>query len=488
MKIQIPHNFNPYQYQYSAYNARADGFDRGFFVWHRRAGKDKVFINVLARESVRRVGTYFYILPFYKQARMIIWEGTDNEGFRFIEHIPADLVKRKENQQMVLELKTGSVVRFLGSDNIDSIVGTNPVGVLFSEYTLHKPQAWNYLRPILAQNNGWAFFNGTFRGRNHGYRLFQSAQKNPNWITQVLTVDDTEDHQGRRIVTLEAIQQERDSGMPEELIEQEFYCSPDAGLVGSYYSDILKKLANTSPPQITQLRYDSALPVCTAWDLGINDYMFIWFFQQHHEDIRVINCYRNRNKPIGHYLGYCTDLYYNYDYHVFPHDVMVRNKETGKALANTIRKHRAFKKLVVVPKLGNLDSVTWVNQVRKVLMQCSFDEVNCAIGLECLRNYHRQFDEKNNVFRNLPVHDENSDGADAFRALAFGIRQVKTKGQDALLQQTHAIGHNHNPLEPDPRLSIRNEQHKFLQNGVFADPSNYDPFTQTVTGNNQYWG
>ena len=71
--ITIPRNFTPRDYQIPLYNCLAEGYKRGLAVWHRRAGKDKVFVNILARESIKRVGTYFYILPYYKQARAIIW-------------------------------------------------------------------------------------------------------------------------------------------------------------------------------------------------------------------------------------------------------------------------------------------------------------------------------------------------------------------------------------------------------------------------------
>ena len=106
-QITIPYNFNPRQYQVPIYNALPQGFNRGVVIWHRRAGKDKSFINILAREAFKRVGTYFYILPYYKQARLIIWEGADSNGFRFIDHFPEQILKRKENQQMVLEITNG---------------------------------------------------------------------------------------------------------------------------------------------------------------------------------------------------------------------------------------------------------------------------------------------------------------------------------------------------------------------------------------------
>jgi len=131
MQIEIPYNYKPYEHQKAIYNALPQGYNRGIVIWHRRAGKDKTFINILAREAFKRVGTYFYILPYYKQARIIIWEGTDSSGFRFIDHFPDDLIKRKENQQMVLELVNGSFIRMMGSDNIDAIVGSNPIGVIF---------------------------------------------------------------------------------------------------------------------------------------------------------------------------------------------------------------------------------------------------------------------------------------------------------------------------------------------------------------------
>ena len=134
--ITIPYNFKPREYQRGLYNCLAQGYTRGIAVMHRRAGKDKVCINIMAREAFKRVGSYFYILPYYTQARRIVWEGLDKDGFRLIDHFPKQLITRKDNQQMTLELANGSFVRFLGSDNIDSIVGTNPVGVIFSEFSL----------------------------------------------------------------------------------------------------------------------------------------------------------------------------------------------------------------------------------------------------------------------------------------------------------------------------------------------------------------
>ena len=472
-KIQIPYNFTPHDYQIPLYNAIPDGYKRGFAIMHRRAGKDKVFMNILARECVKRVGTYFYILPYYKQARLIIWEGVDNDGFKFRDHIPPQIVQRKENQQMVLELVNGSVVRFLGSDNIDSIVGTNPVGVLFSEYPLHKPQAWQYLRPILAQNNGWALFNGTPRGKNHAHKLYELAKKFPDWFTTLLTVEDTYKPDGTRVVTEKAIEDERAAGMPPELIEQEFYCSFQAGMSGGYYTDQMKWLDRQDPPRITSVPYDPNLPVGCAWDLGRNDENPIWFYQQHRDEVRLIDFYTNHHKDLPHYVNIINRTGYNVTEHLLPFDVNVHEYTNNRKRIDTFRS-LGLKGLRVMPKLSKEEGR---NAVRQLLPRCWFDAVKTSFGVECIRNHHKEFDEKTNSYKDTPAKTEWIHGADAFRMLAIGLRNPKTKAQTEMLNQTHAIGYSHDPFYANQpgSFSTRHERHE-----MFTNPTNYDPFERRI--------
>ncbi|MGD9156934.1 MAG: hypothetical protein PVG39_00880 [Desulfobacteraceae bacterium] len=218
--LKLPYDFNLRHYQDPVWQAFVvNNIRRGITVWPRRNGKDLVAINILTAKAVQRKGLYLYMAPFSNQARQIIWLGADGSGRKFLDYIPRELIKNKRETGMELELKTDSVLKVCGSDNIDSIMGTNPVGIIFTEFSLHRPEAWHYLRPILAENNGWALFNGTPRGLNHMYQLFRAAEKNENWFSQYLTRDDT------GVPTLEAIQQDRESGMPESLIQQEYYCS-----------------------------------------------------------------------------------------------------------------------------------------------------------------------------------------------------------------------------------------------------------------------
>jgi len=454
-EITIPFNYKPREYQITTYNARHSGYNRGVSIWHRRAGKDKTYINILASEAFKKKGTYFYILPYYKQARLIIWEGMDSDGFKFIDHFPPQLVKRKENQQMVIELINGSIIRMLGSDNIDSIVGTNPIGVIFSEFSLHKPAAWNYLRPILLENGGWALFNGTPRGKNALWKMHQHAKKDPKWFTEVLTIDDTRKEDGSPIITEEDVEMERQAGMPEELIQQEFYCSFDAGLVGAIVGDLMATA--TKEDRIRRVPWDPNLKVTTAWDLGFDDTNTIWFAQFSGREIWLIDCYSNNRKPAPHYVNVLNNKPYTYEEHFFPHDVEVHEYSTGLTRRETFES-LGLKNIVTIPRTGVADKGELSeghNAMRQTIPKCWFDKVKCEDGIEGLKSYRREWDEKKETFSDSPVRDWSKHFADGFRQLAcgIGIRRVDTLPPNlyALQQYNELDGiedenMNYNPL------------------------------------------
>ena len=220
MAISLPYKFEQRKYQVEPWNTIMDeSFRRGILVWPRRNGKDLFSWNVFVCKAMQRVGLYFYIAPYYNQARSIIWNGQTNDGRRFLDYIPKQLIKSKTKQDMSINLVNGSQIKLHGSDNIDRIVGTNPIGIVLTEASLHKQNVWDYLRPILAANDGWALFNGTPRGLNDFYKYVEYAKKSDLWYYQYLNRDIT------GIPSIEAIQQDRDSGMPESLIQQEYFCS-----------------------------------------------------------------------------------------------------------------------------------------------------------------------------------------------------------------------------------------------------------------------
>jgi hypothetical protein len=216
-EIKIPVHFRPRPYQLIALKAIDKGIKRFIFVWHRRSGKDyTAFAAIVVRRALERVGTYFYILPTYNQASKVIWNGIDKDGFRFIDHIPDEIIKDKNATDMRITLKNGSIIQLIGAENIDRIVGTNPVGVIFSEFSLMRPKVWDFIRPILAENGGWAGFIFTPRGMNHAHTLLQQAKNSPTeWYVSVLSVKDTQ------AIPADVLEQEKKE-MPRDLYEQEY--------------------------------------------------------------------------------------------------------------------------------------------------------------------------------------------------------------------------------------------------------------------------
>lgn len=219
MEITLPHNFTPRDYQLPLYQSLDSGIKRAIIVWHRRSGKDKACFNYLVRRAFQQVGTYFYFLPSYSQAKKVIWDNIDNDGFKMLDHVPDDLIKKKNETELKITLINGSVIQLIAADEFKkSGVGTNPIGVVFSEYSVNEPEAWEYVKPILRVNGGWAIFNFTPRGMNHAYELLDRNRNNDKWFTQILTVKDT------GILTEKDIEEERDEGTTQDMIDQEYYC------------------------------------------------------------------------------------------------------------------------------------------------------------------------------------------------------------------------------------------------------------------------
>src|SRR3990167_3851922 len=178
-KIRLPYNYEPREYQLPVLKALDSGYKRVIAVWHRRSGKDKTFINHMAKSMFKRVGGYYYFFPTYNQGRKVIWNGIDRDGYKFTDHIPKVLRKRTNDTDMLIETTNGSIFQVIGTDDINRVMGTNPVGCVFSEWPLQNPAAWDFVRPILAENNGWAIFTYTPRGKNHGWTLLEAAREYP---------------------------------------------------------------------------------------------------------------------------------------------------------------------------------------------------------------------------------------------------------------------------------------------------------------------
>jgi len=411
MEITVPHDWRPRDYQKGLWDFLEKGGKRAVAVWHRRAGKDLLSINWCVTAALKRRGLYWHLLPTYNQGRKIVWDGMTKDGRGFLEHFPKELWAAVNNTDMRLELKNGSIYQVVGTDNVDRLVGSNPVGVIFSEYSLQDPRAWDLVRPILAENGGWAVFIYTARGRNHGYDLFNMATGNERWFCQRLSVDDT------GAVPAEAIEDERSAGMPDELIQQEFYCSFDAPLVGSYYGSLMAKAL--AEDRIKEVPYEPRLEVHTAWDLGMGDSTAIIFFQQFGKEYRIIDYYENQGEGIPHYVKIIREKDYVYGKHIAPHDIKVREMGTGKSRFEVARDLGL--RFHVCPHVLIEDGI---EAARTIIPRCYFDLKQCSVLVEALRQYRKDYDEKRKVYRDKPLHDWTSHAADAFRYLALGTRDL----------------------------------------------------------------
>lgn len=222
---------------------------RFFLAWHRRAGKDVFGLDFGRERSQERVGSYWHLFPFHVQARRAIWKGIDaRTGERFIDRaFPESMRDHTNDTEMSITFKNGSTWQMLGSDNYDRLVGANPAGVIFSEYALCDPAAWDYIRPILVENKGWAMFITTFRARNHAWRMYETLKDNPNWYVDLRTINDTCRNDGSPIVTAQDVEKEIAEGMSRSLAQQEFYCDPDAANTGTIFGRQYQRLLQIAP-------------------------------------------------------------------------------------------------------------------------------------------------------------------------------------------------------------------------------------------------
>jgi len=400
------------------------GKKRVVAVWHRRSGKEKTFINHTVKSAFQRIGTYYYMFPTYAQAKKVLWDGLDREGFPFMSHIPEEVRKSKNESELRIELVNGSAIQLIGTDKIDSVVGTNPVGCVFSEYALQDPKAWDYMRPILRENNGWAVFDYTPRGKNHGYDLYQMAKDNPEWFAQILTVTDT------GAITEADIQAERNEGMSEELIQQEFYCSFEGVLVGSVFGRQLQ--AAEKEGRVCGVPWQPEFPVNTWWDIGTGDPTAIWFTQDVGREIHVIDYYENSGAGVGidFYARYLQNLPYVWGTHNGPHDLEAHSFAAGGKSTKEVASQLGLKFQVV----DKVDKQSQIQAGRSFMKRCWFDKAKTERGRNALMSYHYTWDDKRKSFSDEPYHDWSSNGADAFMYLSIGHKTFVPKAQEPSVQ------------------------------------------------------
>jgi len=200
---------------------------------------------------------------------------------------------------------------------------------------------------------------------------------------------------------------------------------------GAYYKKQFKFLYENG--RIGQLPDNSHLEVMTFWDLGVSDSMVIWFVRKIGDDrYQVIDYYENSGEGMRHYFKVLKDRGYKYSAHYAPHDIQNRSlMNDGKSRLDIAKEGYEIDgvkysvRFQVVPNIGIMDGI---ELAREILPQCEFDEAKCAEGISHLENYRKEWDDKKGCWKDNPLHDRTSHGADGFRyfAVAMGKKQYVT--------------------------------------------------------------
>jgi len=379
-------------------------------VCHRRMGKTVLCIARLmqaALENKLNAPRYAYIAPLYRQAKQVAWDYVK----MFAGSIPGATVNEAE---LRCDLPNGARVQLFGADNYDALRGIYLDGVVMDEYAQMPPKAWSeVIRPALSDRTGWAIFIGTPKGKNQFWKLYYENGKQDDWYCGLYRASET-----GIVAEAELASARRD--MTEDEYEQEYECSFAAALQGAYYGKLMATADREG--RIGFVAHRPELPVHTAWDIGIGDDTAIWFFQQLGPEIAVIDYLQEAGQGLGYYAKQLSAKPYTYGTHYVPHDFRAREFGSGKSRQEQANSLGLSVK--VVPQLRVDDGI---NAVRIILPRCRFDEKKTAYGLECLRQYRRAFDEKLNDFKQQPLHDWASHGADGFRTLAVGIKDQYVK-------------------------------------------------------------
>lgn len=374
-------------------------------VAHRRAGKTVADINELimgATKCTLNNPRFAYVAPQLNQAKDIAWT--------YLKEYTAFLKPKINESELWVELPGGARIRIYGADNPDRLRGIYLDGVVLDEFGDMDPTIWTQvIRPALSDRKGWAAFIGTPKGKNTFHRIWVEAENDPEWTRLMLKASETGLLDAKELVDAAKM-------MSEDEFAQEYECSFEAAIKGAYYAKELNQAEADN--RITSVPYDPRLPVHTAWDLGMADSTVIWFTQTIGAETRWIDCVKGEGVGLDWYVRALKERPYNYGRHYLPHDVQVREMGTGKSRKEVLE-GLGLRDIEVGKALPVADGI---QSLRMLLATSWFDKVKCKEGLEALRMYRREYDDKRQEFRPHPLHDWTSHYADAAREFATGYR------------------------------------------------------------------
>ena len=401
-------------------------------VFHRRGGKTVACVNDLHTRALytpKKNARFAYIAPFYRQAKDVAW--------MYLKEATLDSAVKVKESELSVELFNGAKISLYGADNPDALRGIYLDGVVLDEFGDCRPALWaEVILPTLTDRQGWATFIGTPKGKNHFFQIREMARKSDDWYYLEMKASES------GILPDKELQMAKGLMDPDQFA-QEYECSFEAAVKGTYYSSLINLMERgriddpEAPPQITKVAWDPDLPVQAVQDLGFTDSTAIWFWQHRPDGIGVIDYEEHDSKPLQFYFDLLRDKPYEYETIHLPHDAKAKSLQTGRSTVeqylNFIKQYELNWDIKLVPKL---DLQHGIDAVRFILQHCYIDQENCSDGIEALRAYRRSYNEITKSFSPRPAHDWSSHGSDAFRYLALVAKErIATKGIHQLMDE-----------------------------------------------------
>ncbi len=413
----------PYWHQLELWSAMQGGCKRAVLNWHRRAGKDWAAWWWLVNQAVQVRANYSYFFPTRTLGKQVIFEGIDPEtGSGYLDGVPKELIESRREDEAYVRLVNGSQIRIIGTDT-GEIVGPNPYGTVFSEYSLQNPSAWTYVRPILERNGGWAIFTATPRGDNHFKSLVDAAEKRKDWFYSKRTIW----HTG--LIKDSSISEMLDTGYTLDYILSEFFCDFSAAFKFAYWESELRA-ARESGRVRPGINYVPDKPIYAAWDIGNDDHTAIWLGQYIAGKLYLIDYYDGRGQRLEVYLGemhkrapFVTKLLMPWD---------ARKRDSDGHTTMEIRLLNLGYQLDVIPKISKIRDD--IDMVRRKFQDVYIDSQRCEKGVYCLQAYRPSYDERKRTFSDEPMRDYAAHGASAFRYFLRAIENGLVTGEESLAE------------------------------------------------------
>lgn len=428
VSVQIP--IIPFRtYQVEAANVLfIDGIKRLLLERPRRSGKEVESWNFVLQGATEDPGLYLMVYPTNVRARGVLWDGAilleDGTSLKFLDMIPKRLTTSINNQEMKIKLVNGSVIWVMGSDiDPDKLRGTNPRGIVFAEFAFQDPRVFYIMLPVLRQNKGWLVGQSTFDGMNHFYQLIENNKNDPLWYCRVDSIINLVDENGNRYITDEMIEEDRRAGMPEYLIQQEYYGVVEINQETKFFAHPIKAIFESE--RIIQNLIIPGANIYSAFDIGINDCTAIILFQVKRVDgylePHIVGYIEQNNRDLRHYVTtirqFCNRYNLPFKAHFFPHDGKKRDFNTGKNTLDFMMEmgESAF----VVPQ--PISKKTAIEAMRRMLYLCKFNKENTQRLIDCLSNYSKEFDDKMGTYKDKPIHNWASHGVDSFQTMTLAL-------------------------------------------------------------------